>query len=153
MTIVADSVLWAAWSALAGLVGARWADQRVGQDGPITALRAREAGGGLYRRLGIRHWKPWLPDASGFAGGRRKSLDHRLDPVAWTTLAAETRRAERVHWLIMLALPVTLLWSRGVVAGAMVGYAVVANGPCIAAQRYNRARLIALDDRVKRRAG
>lgn len=149
--ILADALLWAGWSAFVGVVGARWPDDRVGRDGPLTTLRAFESGGGLYRRVGIRHWKPWLPDAGGFAGGRRKRFERRLDPAGWTALAGETRRAERVHWLIMLALPVTALWSRGVLLGAMVVYAVVANGPCIAAQRYNRLRLVGLSGRANRR--
>ena len=142
--ILADAATWAAWSALMGLVGARWAATRIGRDGPLLTLRPFESGGSLYRRLGIRRWKSWLPDAGRFAGGRPKGLDRRLDPVEWRALAAETRRAERVHWLILLALPVTALWSRGLLLGAMVAYAAVANGPCIAAQRYNRLRLIAL---------
>ncbi|MDQ2724709.1 MAG: hypothetical protein M3Y36_04360 [Actinomycetota bacterium] len=149
--ILVDALLWAGWSILVGVMGARWPDERVGRDGPLTTLRAFEGGGGLYRHLGIRHWKRWLPDAGSFAGGRRKRLERRLDPAGWTALAGETRRAERVHWLIMLALPVTALWSRGVLLGAMVAYAVVANGPCIAAQRYNRLRLAALSDWAARR--
>ncbi|MDQ6948731.1 MAG: hypothetical protein M3256_21360 [Actinomycetota bacterium] len=146
-----DAMLWAVWSVVTAVVGARWSMSRVGRDGPLTTLRSIEAGGRLYRRLGIRHWKRWLPDAGRFVGGRPKSLDRRLDPNGWTALAAETRRAERVHWLSALALPVTALWSHGVLLGAMVAYAVVANGPCIAAQRYNRLRLVALGDRSGQR--
>ncbi|MDQ2726620.1 MAG: hypothetical protein M3Y91_01860 [Actinomycetota bacterium] len=151
VAVLVDALLWAGWSILAGVLGARWPHDRVGRDSPLTTLRAFESGGGLYRRIGIRHWKRWLPDAGSFAGGRRKRLDRRLDPAGWTDLAGETRRAERVHWLILLALPVTALWSSGVLLGAMVAYAVVANGPCIAAQRYNRLRLVALGHRAARR--
>lgn len=143
--VAADVAVWAGWSAAVGWVGGRWSPERVARDGPITRLRAKEARGDLYRRTGIRRWKGWLPDAGGFAGGRGpKLLGRRLDPSAWETLAGETRRAERVHWLILLALPVTLAWSGGGLADAMVAYAVVANGPCIAVQRYTRARLQAL---------
>ncbi len=149
--ILVDALLWAGWSALVGVMGARWSDERVSRDGPLTTLRTFESGGGLYRRLGIRHWMRWLPDAGGFAGGRRKSFERRLDPAGWNALAGETRRAERVHWLITLALPVTAVWTRGVLLVAMAAYAVVANGPCIAAQRYNRLRLAALRGRAGRR--
>lgn len=149
--VLADALLWAGWSTSVAVMGTRWSDERVGRDGPLTTLRAFESGGGLYRRLGIRHWKRWLPDAGGFAGGRRKSLDRRLDPAGWMALAGETRRAERVHWLITLALPVTAVWTQGVLLASMVTYAIVANGPCIAAQRYNRLRLAALGDRADRR--
>jgi glycosyl-4,4'-diaponeurosporenoate acyltransferase len=149
--MIVDALVWAGWSALVGALGARWSDERVGRDGPLTTVRAFESGGELYRRLGIRRWKRWLPDAGGFAGGRPKRLEGRLDPAGWTALAVETRRAERVHWLILLALPVIALWTRGVLLGAMVAYAMLANAPCIAAQRYNRLRLAALRDRAYRR--
>ena len=151
VVILVDTLLWAGWSTLVGAVGAHWPDERVARDGPLTTARAFESGGELYRRLGIRRWKRWLPDAGGFAGGRRKRLDRRFDPAGWTALALETRRAERVHWLIMLALPVIALWTSGVLLGAMVAYATLANVPCIAAQRYNRLRLAALSDRAGRR--
>lgn len=152
LAILADAAVWAGWSVVVGLIGARWSDERVGRDGPLTKLRRAEIDGDLYRRLGIRRWKPWLPDAGKFGGGRRKILEHRLDRRSWTTLAGETRRAERVHWLIIAGLPVTALWSRGLLLAAMVVYALVANGPCIAAQRYNRSRLTALQYRAGRRA-
>jgi hypothetical protein len=61
-------------------------------------------------------------------------------------MAAETRRAERVHWLILLAFPVEAALHDGVILIPMAAYAVVANLPCIAAQRYNRGRLAALTE-------
>ncbi len=149
--MIADAATWLVWSAVVGLVAARWSAERVARDGPLTRLRGFERGGRCYRWLGIRRWKPWLPDAGGFGGGRRKRLERRLDPASWTVLAGETRRAERVHWLIVIALPVTLVWSHGILAAAMVVYALVANGPCIAAQRYNRLRLLTLGERARRR--
>jgi len=151
LAIGLDSVLWSGWSILIGLVGSRWSAQRVGRDGPLTRLRAFEAGGGFYRALGIRRWKPFLPDAGGFAGGRRKSLGRPLERTSWAALAAETRRAERVHWLIAAAAPLTVVWNSGILLASMAAYALIANAPCIAAQRYNRLRLVALVNRGRRR--
>lgn len=151
LAVLADAGLWLTWSVAVGLLGARWSPDRVGHDGPVTTLRRFEGGGRLYRRLGIRHWKRLLPDAGRFGGGRRKDLRRRLDRAEWKALAGETRRAERVHWLIILALPLTAVWSRGVLLAAMIAYALAANLPCIAAQRYNRVRLLALDDLARSR--
>jgi glycosyl-4,4'-diaponeurosporenoate acyltransferase len=53
----------------------------------------------------------------------------------------ETRRAELAHWPILALGPVFFAWNPWWLALAMVGYAVVANVPCILVQRYNRARL------------
>ena len=35
-----------------------------------------------------------------------------------------------------------VLWNPPVLLAAMAGYAVVANAPCIAVQRFNRARIL-----------
>ncbi len=143
-TATVDAGVWASWSILVGWRGAHWSRQRTAADGWLTRLRPFEKGGDVYRRLGIRRWKRYLPDAGGFAGGQRKRPGRSRDPDVWARLADETRRAERVHWLTLVVLPVLLVFNRGTLALAMVAYAVVANGPCIAVQRYNRARLAEL---------
>jgi glycosyl-4,4'-diaponeurosporenoate acyltransferase len=56
--------------------------------------------------------------------------------------AAETRRAELAHWLILAASPWFSCGTRGGWGWRWVGYGIVANVPCIAIQRYNRARVL-----------
>ena len=136
-----DLVIWALWSTAVSVCAVRWSDAAVRSDGWLTALRPWERDGLVYAALGIRRWKGWLPDLATVVGGREKRLKDRRDPAAWQELAGETRRAERAHWLILLALPMQFLVRGGVILIPMAAYGLVANGPCIAAQRYNRGRL------------
>lgn len=150
--LAVDAATWTAWSVAVGAWAARLPDSAVDRDGPVTRLRDWERDGLVYARLGIRRWKGRLPDLGAAFGGRRKRLDARRDPLAWATMAAETRRAERTHWLILLALPAEAVLRGGIILVPMAAYAAVANLPCIAAQRYNRGRLLALAERRRRRA-
>lgn len=153
-TAFIDAGVWSGWSVLSAWIGSLWSMPRLGHDGWLTRLRPWETDGRLYRRLGIRRWKPLIPDLRGIFGGAARHGPRRHEArrygaprrrrAEWEALAAETRRAERVHWLIMAAVPVLLVYNRGVLAAAMIGYAVVANGPCILIQRYNRLRLLRL---------
>ena len=79
-----------------------------------------------------------------FAGGFAKRRLLRKDPTYLRRFAVETRRAELIHWTVLLAGPFFGLWNPPVLTVAMIAYAVIANLPCIAIQRYNRARLAAL---------
>ena len=53
----------------------------------------------------------------------------------------ETCRAELFHWLVFALAPLFYLWNEWRVATLMIPYALLANVPCIIAQRYNRPRL------------
>jgi glycosyl-4,4'-diaponeurosporenoate acyltransferase len=148
--LIADIAIWSAWSVAVGWWASRLSDDVIAGDGWLTRLRPWERRGQAYGRFGIRRWKSWLPDLGVIFGGRPKSLPHPRDPAEWRVLAGETRRAERVHWLILAALPVEALIRGGTLLLLMTTYAVVANVPCIITQRYNRGRLLAL---CERRAG
>lgn len=113
--------------------------------GDRWVFRARpvEAGGRVYERvLRIRRWKRWLPEAGGFFRGgfdKRRLRGRAESEVA--VYVRETRRAELGHWLAVVPAPLFFLfnpWYAGLVVQL---YAVAVNGPCIAAQRYNRIRL------------
>ena len=84
-----------------------------------------------------------------FAGGVSKRTLAARDPAGLHRFAAETRRAERVHWVLLGCGPLFFLWNPFPLGLAMLAYALVANLPCIVIQRYNRARL----DRIGRRRG
>ena len=64
----------------------------------------------------------------------------------------ETRRAEHAHWGMVAGVAVTLLWNPWWATPANVAVAVGSNVPCIAVQRYNRARLRRAIVAVRRRA-
>ena len=113
-----------------------------------------ETGGRWYeRRLRIKAWKDRLPEAGAlFAGGlSKRTLPAGVDRRAGLELlVVATRRAEWVHWVIPLLVPVFLVWNDVWVLAPMALYAVAANGPCLLVQRYNRARAVAA---LSRRAG
>ncbi len=148
-----DVAIWAVWSTAVGWWATRRPDAAFDRDGWVTRLRPWERDGRTYARLGIRRWKGRLPDLGSVFGGRRKQLPSQRDPGDWRVLAAETRRAEWVHWVILAALPVEALVRSGVVLVPMAVYALAANLPCIAAQRYNRGRLAVLMEARRRRVG
>jgi glycosyl-4,4'-diaponeurosporenoate acyltransferase len=142
--VAIDSAIWLVWSTLVGWWASRLPAERIEADGWLTRLRPWERDGRAYDLLRVRRWKRWLPDAAPFGGGRPKHLTRWRDAEEWRALAAETRRAERVHWLIPLAFFATLAVHDGVILIAMGAYAVIANAPCVIAQRHNRGRLEAL---------
>jgi hypothetical protein len=53
----------------------------------------------------------------------------------------ETWRGELCHWCALGCAPVFFLWNPWWADLIMVGYGLLANLPCILAQRYNRLRL------------
>jgi len=109
------------------------------RDSWITAPRRWERGGCLYRdRLGIRRWKSLLPDGAPWLGGFAKKKIRSRDALYLEQFLVETRRAELAHWCMLLCLPLFFLWNPLWACLVMTAYALAANLPCIAAQRYNR---------------
>ena len=142
MLVALDALVWGAWSAIVGYGFHRLPASTFASDGAVTRLRAWERSGHVYERLGIRRWKDRLPEAGAWfrAGVSKRSIGGRTaDDVE--RFAAETRRAEHVHWTIPVIAPLFVLWNPGPLFAAMVVYALVANVPCVMVQRYNRARI------------
>ena len=102
-----------------------------------------EQGGRFYERIfGIKRWKDRLPDAARwFDGGFAKSTLAGLDPAYLRRFIRETWRGELCHWFALGCVPVFFLWNPWWADLVMVGYAMMANIPCILTQRYNRLRL------------
>jgi glycosyl-4,4'-diaponeurosporenoate acyltransferase len=141
--VLLDALVWAGWSAVVGYAAHRLPLRRLDHDAPLTRLRTWERGGRVYERLGIRRWKDRLPEFGAvFRGGASKRSLPSRDTAHLTRFAAETRRAEIVHWAIPLVTPLFVLWNPAWLVGGMVVYAVVANAPCLIVQRYNRGRLL-----------
>ncbi len=141
--VLVDCVVWTIVGLTTGYVAYRWPTARLAHDGRITRLRPFEAGGRWYeRRWHIRTWKDRLPEAgSVFGGGFSKRALRSSQSGHLSRFVIETRRAELTHWVVLAVGPLFFLWNPWWLAVVMVVYAVVANVPCIAVQRYNRGRL------------
>ena len=150
--VALDAATWAVWSFVVGTVAARRDDDAFTHESWLTRLGSWERDGRAYERLGVKRWKDRVPELGRYAGGRSKRTLPGRDAGALRRFAAETRRAECVHWLIPCALPVLALWNPPVLLAAMVAYAALANLPFIAIQRYNRARVLRILTRLRTEA-
>ncbi|MGH9065466.1 MAG: hypothetical protein ACRD0L_16135 [Acidimicrobiales bacterium] len=143
-SVAIDFVAWGAVQAGAGYLTHRLPDRLFAADRWLWRERRLEDGGRLYvRRLGIRRWKHWLPDAGAvFAGGMAKRHLGERSPAHLARFALETRRTELNHWMALALAPAFALWNPPPAMPVIVFYALASNLPCIAAQRYNRIRLV-----------
>lgn len=141
--VAASVSLWLLWSIVIGALANQLPDRLLGWRDPCQPDHQAAAPLRIYeRRLGIRMWKPWIPDAGdALPGGVSKASLARRDPLALQRLSLETRRAELVHWALWPAWMVTVLWlpPSGVLINLV--FATLFNLPCLLLQRYNRLRL------------
>jgi glycosyl-4,4'-diaponeurosporenoate acyltransferase len=153
--VAVDVAAWAAFHASTGYLVHRLPARRFDHETFLTRARRFERDGRLYTRgLGIKRWKSRLPEAGAvFAGGfdKRRLRGSAIDDLE--RFATETRRAEVGHWLAAAAAPLFFLWNPPPIGAVMLLYAVAANGPCIAAQRYNRLRLVRILRTARRSDG
>ncbi len=139
--IAVDAVVVTVASVAAAVVSSRVPAGALAHDGPITRQRRWERGGRTYERFGIRRWKSHLPDAGALFAGRAKRHLPGLGAAALAAFAVETRRAELVHWASAAVVVAFPLWNPAPLAAVAAVLWVAGNLPCIAAQRYNRARI------------
>jgi len=99
-----------------------------------------ERDGRFYERvLKIKRWKRLLPDGARMLGhGFSKNSIKSRDPIYLKNFILETRRGEWAHGVTLCFAPVFFIWNPLWADLVMLGYALIANLPCIAAQRYNR---------------
>lgn len=147
--LLANAAFWIGTFLIVGRIGARTPLERLQHDGPVLRLRPFEQDGRFYqRRLRIHAWKDRLPEAGTALGGE---VDKRHLPAGGRAglprFAAESRRAERVHWSSLIGLPLTAIWNPPAGVLLMTAFGLGFNLPFIAVQRYNRARI----ERILRR--
>ncbi len=149
-----DATAWFALSVAIGWRAHRLPLAALAHDRALTRLRPWERDGRWYeRRLRIGRWKGRLPEGGDvFADGFSKATLRSRTTEHLERFVAETRRAELVHWQLLAASALFGLWNRPALWAAMVAYAIVANLPFIAIQRYNRARLLRILDRRAQRS-
>ncbi len=153
-TVVIDCLVWAAGGTLIGYLTHRAGTARFAHDGPVTRLRPIERDGRWYEEhLRIKVWKKHLPEAGAlFADGFSKRNLRDSSATQLQRFVIETRRAEVTHWWVAALGPFFVLWNPWGLAIVMLVYAIVANGPCLIVQRYNRARLHRVIERTGRSA-
>ena len=118
-------------------------------DAPTGAF-AFETRGFYQRWLGVKHWKDLLPDgARWFGGGFAKNALLATDSAYLLEFIRETRRGELCHRCALLFIPIFFLWNPWWGDLVIITYAIIANLPCLIAQRYNRIRLRRLLARMK----
>lgn len=90
----------------------------------------------------VKRWKKHLPEGSSIV---KKSYNkrhlHGTSRESLLMFAAETKRAELTHWLLIVPAPLFFLWNPQWAGWVNVVYALLANLPFILTQRYNRGRL------------
>ncbi len=108
----------------------------------IYKKRNWEQNGKIYETLlNIKSWKGLLPDGAAlFKKGFRKKSMATKDRDYMKLFMTETCRGEFVHWLVILFSPIFFIWNPLWAGCVMIVYALIANLPCILAQRYNRIR-------------
>ena len=112
-----------------------------------------EHGGKVYEKLGIKHWKDRLPDMSKIMPDMVKKKMSAVKSQGMDVLIAETCVAECVHWaLMLLSLGIFFFWRGAWAVVFWLVYNLLGNLPFIIIQRYNRPRLVMLEQRRKRRA-
>ena len=111
------------------------------KEGPLAfGVFQWEEGGELWNRIfKVRSWKKKLPDgAAFFKGGFSKKRLKSRDSNYLNDFLLETRRAEFCHWLCLFFSPIFFLYNPLGAALIMLCYCLLANLPCILAQRVNR---------------
>ena len=99
--------------------------------------------------LWIKHWKNLLPDGADWIGGAfNKSQLRATDREYLHRFIIESWRGELCHGCALLFVPVFFLWNPWWGNCVILAYALIANLPCLIAQRYNRIRLRRLLARI-----
>jgi glycosyl-4,4'-diaponeurosporenoate acyltransferase len=141
-----DATLWPFIHVGAARAGLRVPDAWLDPQRGWFRVRAWEQDGAWYERwFRVRAWKGRLPDgAAMLPGAFSKARIKSHDPAYLRRFAIEASRGEAVHWITLAFAPLFLPWNPAWADAVIVGYAIIANVPCIVAQRYNRARIVVL---------
>ncbi|HBO34691.1 MAG TPA: glycosyl-4,4'-diaponeurosporenoate acyltransferase [Anaerolineaceae bacterium] len=143
-TLILCFVVWVAINLTVSFICVSLPDEWMDLNSFLFPTRKFEKDGQIYQDIfRIRHWKHLLPDGGSLwkkKGYKKKHLKNYSEENLIRFLV-ESCRGELTHWLAIFSfwvfgffLPLNSLWF-------MLLYALVANLPCIFAQRYNRPRV------------
>jgi glycosyl-4,4'-diaponeurosporenoate acyltransferase len=142
-TVLLIVVLWPAFQMGAAEASRRLPDRFFDYSRGIYHNRPWEKNGAVYDSwFKIRRWKHLLPDGGAIVpGGYAKKHLTDYSPDNLVKFLNESCRAELSHWLAILP-----FWLFGLIGPPsiilfMFLYALLINGPCILAQRFNRPRI------------
>ncbi|NLT12329.1 MAG: glycosyl-4,4'-diaponeurosporenoate acyltransferase [Clostridiaceae bacterium] len=141
-TVIIDFVAWFIFHMAAAIFTLKLPDRFFAKDNWIYRTRKWEKSGKIWDDLfRVKKWKDRLPDGAailkqGFAKNQLKETDAKY----FEKFVLESRRAECTHYLAMMPAVLFFLWNPVWVGIVMIFYALIANAPCILAQRYNRPR-------------
>ena len=123
------------------------------KDTPFLRIAQWERNGVIWNRLFlVKKWKKYLIDGSAIVKkSYNKSHLHGWKQEDLIIFAAETKRAEITHWLLMLPAPLFFLWNPQWAGWIIIAYALLANVPFIMTQRYNRGRIESIVSSAYRR--
>lgn len=113
------------------------------KDSRLFRIKGWEHSGKLWQKLfRVKKWKSRIIEGSSIAKtSYDKSHLHGKREKDLVVFAAETKRAELTHWLLIVPAPLFFFWNPIWAGWIMVIYALVANIPFIVVQRYNRGRI------------
>lgn len=116
------------------------------KDLPFLRIAQWERNGKVWNHLFlVKKWKKHLIDGSSIVKkSYNKSHLHGRNRENLMTFAAETKRAEITHWLLILPAPLFFFWNPNWAGWVIIAYALLANLPFIITQRYNRGRIEAI---------
>lgn len=143
LTLALNILVWPLWQLSVSYLFLRLPHRAIPTTWRILSPCAAEKSLYFYERvLRIRQWKSRLPDGAIFFRGAfsKKSLAERHQSYLEKFLF-ETYRGEMAHWVSFFGFPLFALWNPPWAVGVMLAYAVLANLPCIWAQRYNRFKI------------
>jgi glycosyl-4,4'-diaponeurosporenoate acyltransferase len=153
MNVLAIILYWAALQILIPLICLKIGDRHLSPYLFLFKTRKWEKNGNVYKKLfKIKRWKKLLPDGGAVikSGFKKRHIDTSSKEVL-EKFTLESCRGELVHWLLIIP-----FWTVGFIAPPIVVvymfiYALIANLPCIIAQRYNRPRVLKLISRIETR--
>ncbi len=153
--VVVNILAWLILHLGVAWLGMRMAPGRFKPAGWIFRERRWERNGLFYETVfAIKAWKSVLPDGAALfsQGFRKKSLQDSGEDY-YSRFVVETCRGELVHWIVTGCSLLFFVWNSWRIGLIMVAYGVMANLPCILAQRYNRLRLVRVVELKRRLAG
>lgn len=153
VTVLVDFISWFIIHMAVSIIAFKIPDKYFAEDKYIYRAKKWENEGEFYiKYLKIKKWKKFLPDGAKIfrMGFLKKNIASKKSEY-FKKFIIESRRAEFTHWLAMPPAILFFLWNNFYAGLFMILYAVLANLPCIVAQRYNRPRFENLLNKEKRR--